>query len=100
MPIIKRRLYDRKTNFQEWMRWFLDSHLGMFITWGLYSILAHGEWVMHQESIPVEEYEKLVPQFNPIRFNADEWVSIAADAGQKACRAHRPSLWIIRPLPH
>lgn len=65
------------------MKWFLDSRFGMFIHWGLYSLIAHGEWVMHVESIPVAEYEKLVPQFNPVRFNADEWVSIAADAGQK-----------------
>ena len=62
---------------------FLDARFGMFIHWGLYSILSKGEWVMHQESIPVAEYEKLVPQFNPLRFNADEWVNIAADAGQK-----------------
>jgi alpha-L-fucosidase len=38
---------------------------------------------MHLERIPVPEYEKLVPQFNPVKFNAEEWVSIAADAGQK-----------------
>jgi alpha-L-fucosidase len=55
----------------------------MFIHWGLYSIIAHGEWVMFHEKIPVVEYEKLVPQFNPVKYNADEWVSIAADAGQK-----------------
>ncbi|MBI4928680.1 MAG: alpha-L-fucosidase [Anaerolineae bacterium] len=65
------------------LQWFLDSRFGMFIHWGLYSLIARGEWVMHNESIPVAEYEKLVPQFNPVRFNADEWVSIAADAGQK-----------------
>ena len=65
------------------MEWFLDSRFGMFIHWGLYSLIARGEWVMHNESIPVEAYEPLVPQFNPVRFNADEWVSIAADAGQK-----------------
>jgi len=52
----------------------------MFIHWGLYSILAKQEWVMHTDRIPVPEYEKLVPQFNPVKFNADEWVSIAADA--------------------
>jgi alpha-L-fucosidase len=62
---------------------FLDDSFGMFIHWGLYSILARGEWVMHHERIPVEEYEKLAPQFNPVKFNAEEWVSIAADAGQK-----------------
>ena len=65
------------------INWFQDVRFGMFIHWGLYSIIAKQEWVMHTDSIPVEEYEKLVPQFNPIKFNADEWVSIAADAGQK-----------------
>ncbi len=62
---------------------FQDIRFGMFIHWGLYSILARQEWIMHVESIPVAEYEKLAPQFNPVKFNADEWVSIAADAGQK-----------------
>lgn len=62
---------------------FQDIRFGMFIHWGLYSILARQEWIMHVESIPVAEYEKLASQFNPAKFNADEWVSIAADAGQK-----------------
>jgi len=65
------------------LNWFQDIRFGMFIHWGLYSILAKQEWVMHTDRIPVPEYEKLVPQFNPVKFNADEWVSIAADAGQK-----------------
>lgn len=65
------------------MQWFLDSRFGMFIHWGLYSLIAHGEWVMHTERIPVQTYEQLAPKFNPVRYNAAEWVSIAADAGQK-----------------
>jgi alpha-L-fucosidase len=65
------------------LNWFQDVRFGMFIHWGLYSILAKQEWEMHIGRIPVPEYEKLVPQFNPYKFNADEWVSIAADAGQK-----------------
>ncbi|HET59916.1 MAG TPA: alpha-L-fucosidase, partial [Chloroflexi bacterium] len=65
------------------MQWFQDVRFGMFIHWGLYSILARGEWVMHVESIPIAEYEKLAPAFNPVKFKADEWVSLAADAGQK-----------------
>lgn len=65
------------------LKWFQDARFGMFVHWGIYSILAKQEWVMHTDQIPVPEYEKLVAQFNPIKFNADEWVSIAADAGQK-----------------
>jgi alpha-L-fucosidase len=62
---------------------FQDICFGMFIHWGLYSIIGKQEWVMHTDRIPVPEYEKLVSQFNPTKFNAEEWVSIAADAGQK-----------------
>lgn len=65
------------------LSWYLQSRFGMFIHWGLYALLARGEWVMHTESIAVAEYEKLAQQFNPTKFNADEWVAIAADAGQK-----------------
>lgn len=65
------------------MEAYLNNKFGMFIHWGLYSLIAHGEWVMYNEKIQVSEYEKLVPQFNPVKFNAKEWVSIAADAGQK-----------------
>lgn len=68
---------------------FYNDRFGMFIHWGLYSIIgrsgrsALAEWVMHGDSIPVPEYEKLVPQFNPVKFDADEWVRIADNAGQK-----------------
>jgi alpha-L-fucosidase len=65
------------------LNWFQDVRFGMFIHWGLYSLLGIQEWVMHTNNIPVAEYEKLVQQFNPVKFNAEEWVSIAADAGQK-----------------
>jgi alpha-L-fucosidase len=67
----------------EGLRWFQDARFGMFIHWGLYALLAKHEWIMHIEKIAVPEYEKLVAQFNPTNFNAEEWVSIAADAGQK-----------------
>ena len=67
----------------EGLQWFQDARFGMFIHWGLYSLLRRGEWVMHHEKIPVPKYEALVQQFNPVKFNADEWVSVAADAGQR-----------------
>ncbi len=65
------------------IKWFQDAKFGMFIHWGLYSLLGRGEWVMHWEKIPVPEYEKLTSQFNPVHFDAKAWVQLAADAGQK-----------------
>jgi alpha-L-fucosidase len=62
---------------------FMDLRFGMFIHWGLYALIGKQEWVMHTDRIPVSEYEKLVAQFNPTRFNADVWMRLAADAGQK-----------------
>jgi alpha-L-fucosidase len=75
------------------MSWWRESRFGMFIHWGLYAIPAGewngvstpgiGEWIMHDLRIPPEEYEKLAPKFNPVRFDADAWVKMAADAGVK-----------------
>ena len=64
-------------------QWFRDAKFGMFIHWGVYSVLKDGEWVMNQKKIPVSEYEKLPPQFNPTEFDAAEWVRLAKAAGVK-----------------
>ncbi len=63
--------------------WYQDVRFGMFIHWGPSAIPARHDWIMAAESIPVPEYEQFAYQFNPTKFNAEEWVSIAADAGQK-----------------
>jgi alpha-L-fucosidase len=63
--------------------WFQDAKFGMFIHWGVYSILGDGEWVMNNQNISIEEYEKLPSFFNPIEYNADEWVKMAKNAGMK-----------------
>lgn len=75
------------------LQWFRDARFGMFIHWGLYSNPAgvwkgkpttfFGEWIMSRARIPVKEYELLAKDFNPVKFNADEWVQIAKDAGMK-----------------
>lgn len=65
------------------MAWWHEAKFGMFIHWGLYAIPARGEWVMNKEKIPVAEYAKLAKQFNPVKFNAEEWVRFAKDAGMK-----------------
>jgi alpha-L-fucosidase len=75
------------------LAWFRDAKYGLFIHWGLYSIpagewkgkrsLGLGEWIMFRTPVPVKEYEGLTKQFNPVKFNADEWVTLAKDAGMK-----------------
>lgn len=65
------------------MKWWRESRFGLFIHWGIYSLLGRGEWVMYNERVPVREYEKLAGQFNPVKFNAEEWVKLAAEAGMK-----------------
>jgi alpha-L-fucosidase len=64
-------------------QWFQDAKFGMFIHWGVYSVPADGEWYMEQKKIPVTEYEKFAPQFNPTGFSAVEIVSLAKSAGMK-----------------
>lgn len=63
--------------------WFEQARFGLFIHWGVYSILGDGEWVMNNQNIRINEYEKLPSFFNPIEFDAAEWVSMAKAAGMK-----------------
>jgi len=64
-------------------QWFQDAKFGMFIHWGVYSVLGRGEWVMNNEKIPISEYEKLPPRFNPTGYDPTAWVALAKAAGQK-----------------
>ena len=47
------------------MQWWREAKFGMFIHWGLYSVLGRHEWAMEQEGIPVAEYERLAKRFKP-----------------------------------
>jgi alpha-L-fucosidase len=62
---------------------FQNQKFGLFIHWGIYSILGNGEWVMHQQKIPYDNYKRLANFFNPQEFNAKEWVQLAKAAGMK-----------------
>ena len=65
------------------MKWWHDAKFGMFIHWGLYSVLGRHEWVMEQEGIPVSEYKLLANRFTPKPNAARDWARLAKRAGQK-----------------
>ncbi len=73
---------DRERNSAA-RRWFQDAKLGMFVHWGIYSLLAKGEWVMDNDKLPIEQYAKLPPLFNAARFDAQAWVQLAKSAGAR-----------------
>jgi alpha-L-fucosidase len=82
----------------ERMQWWHEARFGMFIHWGAYAQLAGvwdgkpidagvgngiGEWIMYNAKVPVADYARVAADFNPVEFDADAWVRIAREAGQK-----------------
>jgi len=65
------------------MKWWHEARFGMFVHWGLYSVLGRHEWVMENEGIPVSDYEPLARQFRPKPHSAHDWAALAKAAGQK-----------------
>jgi alpha-L-fucosidase len=65
------------------MKWWHEARFGMFIHWGLYSVLGRHEWAMEEEGIPVAEYEQLAKRFQPAPNAARAWAKLAKAAGQK-----------------
>ena len=84
---------ETKEQFEARMAWFREARFGMFIHWGLYSeaagewngkaVSGAGEWIQETGKIPTSQYETLVPRFNPVKYDANEWVRIAKSAGMK-----------------
>ena len=85
---------SKKLPDEERLTWWHEARFGMFIHWGVYSMWAgnyHGyeqarggaEWIMNRCKIPVAEYQDTAKNFNPVKYNPDEWVRMAKDAGMK-----------------
>ncbi|MFD1315491.1 alpha-L-fucosidase [Namhaeicola litoreus] len=81
-PLCSQSYSPAKENLEA-RKWFADAKFGLFIHWGVYSVLGDGEWVMQLQNISIPEYEKLPTFFNPVNYNAAEWVKMAKDAGMK-----------------
>ncbi|MBX7119474.1 MAG: alpha-L-fucosidase [Gemmatimonadaceae bacterium] len=62
---------------------YQDMRFGMFIHWGVSSMLQDGEWIMNDRRLTVAEYETLAPLFDPVRFDARAWVAAAKAAGMR-----------------
>ena len=60
---------------------FQDRKFGIFLHWGIYSMLGDGEWVMHNKKLDREEYAHLAGGFCPSWFSAREWVLLFKEAG-------------------
>ncbi|HTZ57765.1 MAG TPA: alpha-L-fucosidase [Acidobacteriaceae bacterium] len=65
------------------MQWWHAAKFGMFIHWGLYSVLGQHEWAMEIEGIPIPQYELLAKHFHPKPNAARDWARLAKRAGQK-----------------
>lgn len=63
--------------------WFQQARFGLFVHWGVYSLLEKGEWVMNNDKMTIEQYSKLPPKFNPVKYDPAEWVSLVKAAGQR-----------------
>jgi alpha-L-fucosidase len=75
------------------MKWWREARFGMFIHWGVYSVPAGtyhgtrvpdiGEWIMSHGKIPMAEYQAFAKEYNPVKYNPDDWVRLAKEAGMK-----------------
>jgi alpha-L-fucosidase len=65
------------------MKWWHEARFGMFVHWGLYSVIGRHEWAMENEAIPVAEYETLARRFQPRPNAARDWARLARRAGMK-----------------
>jgi len=63
------------------LQWFREAKFGLFIHWGVYSMIGREEWARQLLQIPLAEYQVYADNFDPVAFDPDEWAALAKDAG-------------------
>lgn len=93
--LLSQSVYSQKAlTKDERMAWWREAKFGMFIHWGVYAQFAGvykgheqlrggAEWIMNRSKIPVAEYQEMAKSFNPVKYNPDNWVKMAKEAGMK-----------------
>src|SRR6056297_368679 len=84
---------ETKEQKDERMAWWRDARFGMFIHWGVYAVPAGtyqgeqisgiGEWIMLRAQIPVDKYRAYAKEFNPVKYNPEDWAKLAKKAGMR-----------------
>jgi alpha-L-fucosidase len=82
-PPVPQESAEARADRERRMRWWHEAKFGMFIHWGLYSVLGRHEWVQEMEGIPATEYAQLAKEFRPRPDAAREWAQLAKRAGQR-----------------
>ncbi len=82
-PLFSQNSYIPSKDNLENREQFMNDKFGIFIHWGLYSMMADGEWVMQNRDLNHLEYRKLASGFYPSRFNADDWVKAIKESGAR-----------------
>ncbi|MBT3379306.1 MAG: alpha-L-fucosidase [Lentisphaerae bacterium] len=104
---LSRPEYEQKSaeNRADRMAWWKDARFGMFIHYGVHSVLGRNEWAMAMENWSIEDYEQLAADFKPEPGCTRKWAALAKEAGMKymvlTSRHHEGfSLWDSQTNPY
>ena len=105
--MLSKRDYEKETaaTRDKRMKWWRNARFGMFVHYGLHSVVGRHEWLQALEHVPVKEYEKLAKKFKPKPDAPREWAKLAKKAGMKymvlTTRHHEGfSLWNSKANPY
>lgn len=70
-------------HFGDGRDWFFEARFGMFVHWGIYAVAGWHEQHQWRGRVPRTEYVKLAGQWNPVKFDPDQWLDLAESAGMR-----------------